>query len=394
MRAANALQRLHDYGQSVWLDYIGRRLLDEGELRRLVHAAEVWGVTANPTIFERAIAGSSEYDDRLRALVVAGQSGSEVYESLVGQDIQQAADILRPVYEQTEGADGYVSIEVSPALAHDTARTIQEAKKFHQAIARPNILIKVPATAEGLPAITSLIADGISVNVTLIFGLTRYGQVLDAYLSGLEERTYRGEPLGTVISVASFFISRVDTLVDTLLEQRQQDMVRQSEQNELAALRGKAAIANARLAYQRFLETQAGERFRRLQAQGGRLQRPLWASTGTKNPAYRDVLYVEELIGHGTVNTMPPQTLQAFRDHGQVRETITQDLPGQRAVVERLAAVGIDLDEVGQELENEGVRLFADSFDKLAASIAQRAQVIDAPRAKQAAAAVSTSDNR
>jgi transaldolase len=393
MRTANPLQRLHDYGQSVWLDYISRRLLDDGELRRLVHAAEVWGVTANPTIFERAIAGSSEYDDRLRALVAAGQSGSEVYESLVGQDIQQAADILRPVYEQTEGADGYVSIEVSPALAHDTAGTIQEAKKFHQAIARPNILIKVPATPEGLPAITSLIADGISVNVTLIFGLTRYGQVLDAYLSGLEERTYRGESLGTVTSVASFFISRVDTLVDTLLEQRQQDVVRQSEQNELAALRGKAAIANARLAYQRFLETLAGERFGRLQAQGGRLQRPLWASTGTKNPAYRDVLYVEELIGRDTVNTMPPQTLQAFRDHGQVRETITQDLPGQRAVVERLAAVGIDLDEVGQELENEGVKLFADSFDKLAASIAQRAQVIDAPRAKQAAAAVSTTDN-
>ena len=306
MRTANPLQRLHDYGQSVWLDYISRRLLDEGELGRLVHAAEVWGVTANPTIFERAIAGSSEYDDRLRALVAAGQSGSEVYESLVGQDIQQAADILRPVYEQTAGADGYVSIEVAPALAHDTAGTIQEAKKFHHALARPNILIKVPATPEGLPAITSLIAEGISVNVTLIFGLTRYGQVLDAYLRGLEERTYRGESLGTVTSVASFFISRVDTLVDTLLEQRQQDVVRQSEQNELAALRGKAAIANARLAYQRFLETLAGERFGRLQAQGGRLQRPLWASTGTKNPAYRDVLYVEELIGHDTVNTMPP----------------------------------------------------------------------------------------
>src|SRR5919202_397826 len=393
MRTANSLQRLHDYGQSVWLDYISRRLLDEGELRRLVHAAEGWGVTANPTIFERAIAGSSEYDDRLRALVAAGQSGSEVYESLVGQDIQQAADILRPVYEQTEGADGYVSIEVSPALAHDTAGTIQEAKKFHQAIARPNIQIKVPATPEGLPAITSLIADGISVNVTLIFGLRRYGDVIDAYLQGLETLASQGKPLGAVVSVASFFVSRVDTLVDKLLDERIAATNDAANQAELRGLQGKAAVANARLAYQLFRERFGDARSAGLRANGGKVQRPLWASTGTKNSAYRDVLYVEELIGHDTVNTMPPQTLQAFRDHGQVRETIAQDLPGQRAVVECLAAVGIDLDEVGRELENEGVRLFADSFDKLAASIAQRAQAINAPRAKQAAAAVSTSDN-
>jgi transaldolase len=383
---ANPLQQLHDYGQTVWLDYISRSLLDKGDLARLVRNGEIWGVTANPTIFEKAIVGSPDYDDRLRELVAAGKSGSAVYESLIGHDIQEAADVLRPVYERTDRGDGYVSIEVSPALAHDTAGTIEEAKRFHKAIARPNVFIKVPATPEGIPAIAALIDEGISVNVTLIFGLTRYGQVMDAYLRGLEARAQRGEPLSAVASVASFFVSRVDTLVDQQLEQCMQNAGSNSARNDLAGLRGKAAIANARLAYQRFLETMRGERFRRLQAQGARLQRPLWASTSTKNPAYRDVLYVEELIGRDTVNTMPLQTLEAFRDHGRARETLTEDLPGQRAVVARLAAAGIDLEVVAQQLEDEGVQLFAGSFDKLAASISERAQAIGVPVAKQAAA--------
>jgi transaldolase len=308
-----------------------------------------------------------------------------VYESLIGRDIQEAADVLRPVYERTDGGDGYVSIEVSPALAHDTAGTIEEAKRFHRAIARPNVFIKVPATPEGIPAIAALIGEGINVNVTLIFGLTRYGQVMDAYLRGLEARAHHGEPLSAVASVASFFVSRVDTLVDQKLEQCMQNAGSDSVRNDLAGLQGKAAVANARLAYQRFLETMRGERFRRLQAQGARLQRPLWASTSTKNPAYRDVLYVEELIGPDTVNTMPLQTLEAFRDHGWARETLTEDLPGQHAIVARLAAAGIDLEMVAQQLEDEGVHLFADSFDKLAASISERAQAIGALGANQAA---------
>ncbi len=356
MRTANPLQRLHDYGQSVWLDYISRRLLDEGELRRLVHAAEVWGVTANPAIFERAIAGSSEYDDRLRTLVVAGQSGSEIYESLVGQDIQQAADILRPVYEQTEGADGYVSIEVSPALAHDTAGTIQEAKKFHQAIARPNILIKVPATPEGLPAITSLIADGISVNVTLIFGLERYQSVMDAYLEGLEKAQENGEDLSRIHSVASFFVSRVDSEIDKRLD----------EIGGHDDLKGKAGIANARLAYEAYEKFFTGERWEKLAEAGANRQRPLWASTGVKNPDYDDTMYVVDLAVANTVNTMPEKTMQAVKDHGEVKgDQVTPYYDDARQVMASLKDAGVDYDDVISTLEEEGVEKFVKSWQEL-----------------------------
>ncbi len=372
----STLRLLYDHGQSAWLDDISRRLLDSGMLRTLVENGEVYGLTSNPTIFDKAIGESGDYDAPLRALVKAGQQGSAVYESLVTRDIQDAADVLRPVYDATKGVDGRVSLEVSPELAYDTAGTCAEARRLHREVGRENLFIKVPATRAGLPAITTLIGEGISVNVTLIFGLQRYGEVMDAYLSGLEALDRAGRPLASVASVASFFVSRVDTLVDKLLEQRIAAAKDASEQASLRALLGKAAVANARLAYQQFHKTFAGPRWEALRAKGARLQRPLWASTSTKNPAYSDVKYVEELIGPDTVNTMPLPTLEAFRDHGRVRDTIAEDLDGQREVFARLAAVGIDMEKVAEQLEDEGVKSFAKSFEELAATIEQRAAAI------------------
>jgi transaldolase len=373
---ASPLRLLHDHGQSVWLDDISRRLLDSGKLRTLVENGEVWGLTSNPTIFDKAIGESGDYDASLRALVKGGQRGTAVYEALITRDIQDAADILRPAYDATRGVDGRVSLEVSPKLAYDTAATIEEARRLHRTVGRPNLFIKVPATRDGLPAIATLIGEGISVNVTLIFGLRRYGEVMEAYLSGLETLARAGRPLAEVASVASFFVSRVDTLVDKLLEQRIAAAKDPAEQAALRELLGKAAVANARLAYEQFQQIFAGSRWETLRAKGARVQRPLWASTSTKNPAYSDVKYVEELIGPHTVNTMPLSTLEAFRDHGRVRDTIAEDLEGQRQVFARLAAVGIDMEKVAEQLEDEGVKSFAKSFDELAATIEQRASAI------------------
>jgi transaldolase len=374
---ANPVRLLHDHGQSVWLDDINRQLLDSGKLRALVENEEVWGLTSNPTIFDKAIGGSGDYDASLRALVQSGRPTSDLYEALVVRDIQDAADVLRPAYDRTAGVDGRASLEVSPALAYDTVGTIAEARRLHGEVKRPNLFIKVPATREGLPAISTLIGEGISVNVTLIFGLRRYGEVMDAYLSGLETLAQAGRPLESVTSVASFFVSRVDTLVDKRLEER----IAGADAAQQAALRGllgKAAVANARLAYQQFEETFGAARFGALRAQGAHVQRPLWASTSTKNPAYSDVLYVEELIGAETVNTMPLPTLEAFRDHGRVRDTLTEDLAGQRAVFERLAAVGIDMEVIAKQLEDEGVKSFAASFQQLAKTIEERTAAIGA----------------
>ena len=374
---ANPVQLLHDHGQSVWLDDISRQLLDSGKLRSLVESQEVCGLTSNPTIFDKAIGGSGDYDASLHALVQQGKPPSELYEALVVRDIQDAADVLRPAYDRTEGVDGRVSLEVSPTLAYDTAGTIAEARRLHGEVGRPNLFIKVPATREGLPAISTLIGEGISVNVTLIFGLRRYGEVMDAYLSGLETLARAGRPLAPVASVASFFVSRVDTLVDKRLEER----IAASDPAEQAVLRellGKAAVANARLAYHQFQETVGGARFGALRAKGAHVQRPLWASTSTNNPAYRDVLYVEDLIGPDTVNTMPLPTLDAFRDHGRVGDTLTEDLDGQRAVFARLAALGIDMEQVAQPLEDEGVKSFAASFEQLAETIEERTAAIGA----------------
>ena len=361
------LHTLADLGQSIWYDYIRRAFITSGELQSLVDQG-VRGVTSNPSIFEKAIAGSADYDADLRPLVDAGKSVDEIYEALVLEDIQAAADILRPVFDGSNGADGFVSLEVSPTLAHDTPHTISEARRLHAALSRPNVMIKVPATAEGIPAITTLIGDGISVNVTLIFSATQYEAVAGAYLAGLEQLAAKGGDLSRVASVASFFVSRVDSAVDAALEKI-------GEQ----ALQGKIAIANAKAAYARFRALFSGERWARLAAQGARVQRPLWASTGTKNPSYPDTLYVDALIGPDTVNTVPPATLQAFLDHGRVALTMEQGLAEALTQLARLTALGIDLDAIARKLLDDGVGVFVKAFETLMASIAAKREKLLQP---------------
>jgi transaldolase/glucose-6-phosphate isomerase len=350
----SVLRRLSAVGQSVWYDNIRRGLID-GELRALV-AAGVRGVTSNPTIFEKAIGGSEDYDAAIAAYDPTASLGS-LYDHLVVEDIRRAADVLRPVFDASDGADGYVSVEVAPHLAHDSAGTVAEALRLRALVDRPNVMIKVPATAAGVEAIRRLTALGVSVNVTLIFSLGHYERVIDAYLAGLEERLARGEPLAPIASVASFFVSRVDTAVDRLLAA--------IGGARAEALMGRVAVANAKVAYALFQERFASPRFATLRARGARVQRPLWASTGTKNPAYSDVLYVDSLVGPDTVNTMPPETLRAVLDHGRAEVRVTEDVEGARAVLAELGALGIDLDAVTETLQVEGVRAFAASFDQV-----------------------------
>ncbi|UCH82717.1 MAG: bifunctional transaldolase/phosoglucose isomerase [Candidatus Latescibacterota bacterium] len=351
----NPLKQLEKEGQSIWLDFIRRSLITSGELNRLIEEDGVSGMTSNPSIFQKAIAGSADYDESLRKALDKNphQNIKDLYETLVVEDIQMAADVLRPVYDDTDGADGYVSLEVSPALAHDTEGTIKEAKRLWKDVGRPNLMIKVPATAEGIPALESLIASGVNVNATLMFSLGHYEAVANAYIRGLE----MCEHPEAIASVASFFVSRVDTAVDKALED--------DGRTDMLARRGKAAVANAKLAYNRFKEIFAGERFARLAAKGARVQRPLWASTSTKNPDYRDVIYVEELIGPDTVNTLPPATLTAFRDHGRVDTTIDKDFGEAEAFINRLGRLGVDLEAITHKLQVDGVAAFAKSFDEL-----------------------------
>ncbi|MEX2235908.1 MAG: transaldolase [Dehalococcoidia bacterium] len=367
-------------GQSVWTDYIRREFVRSGELKRLTEEDAVTGGTANPTIFEQAIVNSSDYDERVRELLAEGADANAIYEDLAIDDIRMAADVFRPFWDAKSGADGYISIEVSPKLAHDTAGTNEEARRFFELIDRPNVLIKIPATAAGLPAIRETISRGINVNVTLIFARSRYREVAEAYIAGLEDLVRsKKAPLEAVASVASFFVSRVDTLVDPRLDKLAGEATSDDVRREARELRGKAGIANARLAYQDFLEIFRGERFRALQDMGARVQRPLWASTGVKDPAYRDTMYVEELIGADTVDTVPPATLDAFRDHGVVRgQTIVEDVEGARQVERRLAAIGIDLEEVGRTLEDEGVEKFDKSFVNLLDGIAKKREMVSA----------------
>ncbi len=365
----NRIQQLHALGQSIWLDYIERSMVQSGELRQLV-ADGVAGVTSNPTIFQQAIAKSSAYQDELARLASSPADDKTVFETLAIADIQAAADVLRPVYDAAGGHDGCVSLEVAPDLAHDTAATIAEGRRLHAAVNRPNLMIKVPATKAGLPAIRQLIADGININVTLIFSLERYAAVKEAFLQGIEDRLAAGKPVDHVASVASFFVSRLDVNIDARLEKLAQQEPAQSA--EYKALQGKAAVANSKLAYRQFEEVFSGPRWERLAAAGARVQRPLWASTSTKNPAYPDLIYVDTLIGPHTVNTMPPQTLKAFADHGTPARTVDQDLDGARAVLAALADVGIDLAAVTEELEADGVNKFAESFVQLLNTIQQR----------------------
>ncbi len=360
-------------GQSVWLDFIRRGHLVSGEFDALVRDQGVVGVTSNPTIFQQAITRSTDYDTALGTLVAAGHDPAAIFDRLSVEDIQMACDRLRAVHDRTQGVDGRVSIEVGPQLAHDTAGTLAEARRLHRLVARDNVLIKIPATAAGVPAIADAIAEGISINVTLIFSLARYEQVMDAYLSGLERRAAKGLPLEPLVSVASFFVSRVDTKIDKAIGEAAAKLpAGDARRAELDGSRGKAAVANARLAYARFLEVFGSARFATLEAGGARVQRPLWASTSTKDPAYPDTLYVDELIGRDTVNTMPLQTLTAFNDHGHVGLTIGKDLAAARSLFPRLEALGAPAGALIDQLEPEGVAAFAASYDALLEGIAAR----------------------
>ena len=365
--------QLLSLGQSVWLDFIRRGPLVSGEFDRQVAEDGVVGVTSNPTIFQQAIAKSTDYDEAMAAAVAKGLEGEALFETLAIEDIQMACDRMKAVYDRSHGMDGRVSIEVSPRLAHDSAGTLAAAKRLHAAVARENVMIKIPATKAGLPAITGAIAAGISVNVTLIFSLARYHEVMEAYLAGLEQRAATGGALANIRSVASFFISRVDSKVDAAIDARAATLPAGStERLELESLRGRAAVDNARLAYAAYEEVFGSPRFGALKAKGAHVQRPLWASTSTKNPAYRDVLYVEELIGPDTVNTIPPATLVAFNDHGVVETRIRNGLAEARALFGRLNALGVPVESLIDQLEDEGVKAFAKSYDDLLEAIETR----------------------
>lgn len=371
----NPLQQLLDYGQSMWLDYIRRDLFTSGKLKHMIAEDGLRGMTSNPSIFEKAIADSSLYDDMLKALASRKDlDATGRFEQLAIRDIQDAADALRPVYEQSNFHDGYVSLEVSPYLARKTQDTMDEARRLWKAAARDNVMIKVPGTAEGIPAIRQLISEGININITLLFAQEVYEKVAESYIAGLEDLAKRGGNLKKMASVASFFISRIDTLVDSMLNERLKNTNDASQQALLSSLLGKVAIANGKLTYQRYQRIFSGPRWEALAAKGAQTQRVLWASTSTKNPKYRDVIYVEELIGPDTVNTMPPATVDAFRDHGQLRNSLTEDVPGAQKVMDDLARAGISIKEATDKLTEDGVKLFADAFDKLLAAVEKNTQ--------------------
>ncbi|HJZ60634.1 MAG TPA: transaldolase [Miltoncostaeaceae bacterium] len=366
--STSPLHRLSALGQSVWIDSLSRTMLRTGELEALMREDAVTGVTSNPTIFQKALAEAGAYDDSLRELLEHTDDPSEIFHALAKEDISEACDLMRPVWDATGGGDGYVSIEVDPGLAMDAEATLEQAMRFHTEINRPNLYVKIPATKPGLIAIEEMIARGRSINITLIFSLTRHTEVMEAYLSGLERLVEDGGDPSQVHSVASFFVSRVDTEADRRLD----------EVGAPAELKGKLAVANAKVAYQHYLETFAGQRWDALLARGASTQRCLWASTSTKNPAYPDDLYVEELIGPETVNTMPLETMEAFQDHGVVERTLDRDVDQAHEIFRRVAAAGVDYDDVTDTLEREGVEKFTASFDELLAGIQARRAALSA----------------
>ncbi len=366
--SSTPLGRLSQLGQSVWVDFISREALHGGDLARMVRQDSVVGLTSNPTIFQKAIASGDSYDDQLREVLEHEEDGGEVFLQLAVTDIQEAADMLRPIWDEGSGRDGYVSLEVDPTLAHDADGTSAAAQRIWELVDRPNLLVKIPGTQEGLQAIEDSIAKGISVNVTLLFSLERHAEVCDAYIRGIERLVEGGGDPSGVASVASFFVSRVDTEVDKRL-----DAVGGHDE-----LKGKAAVANAKLAYQTYKEKFSGDRWQALADKGATPQRALWASTSTKNPDYRDVLYVEELIGRDTVNTMPLETIEAFQDHGEAASTIEEDLDEARKVFDDLEAAGVDMHDVGRTLEREGVEKFADSFQELLTDVKQKRDALAA----------------
>src|SRR5271165_5399942 len=368
----NPLQELLNYGQSMWLDYIRRDLFTSGKLKQLIADDGLRGMTSNPAIFEKAIADSSLYEDMLKSLASrADLDTTGRYEQIAIRDIQDAADTLRPVYDESKFRDGYVSLEVSPYLARKKQETMDEARRLWKTVKRENVMIKVPGTAEGIPAIRELIGEGININVTLLFAQEVYEKVAAAYVAGLEDLAAHGGNLSKMAGVASFFISRIDTLIDSMLNERLKATTDTSQQALLNSLLGKVAIANGKLTYQAYQRIFSGPRWQALAAKGAQTQRVLWASTSTKNPHYRDVIYVEELIGPDTVNTMPPATVDAFRDHGLLRNALIEDVPGAAKVMQDLARAGISMKEVTNKLTDDGVKLFADAFDKLLAAVAK-----------------------
>jgi transaldolase/glucose-6-phosphate isomerase len=374
--ATNPVKELLNYGQSMWLDYIRRDLITSGTLKKMIEDDGLRGMTSNPSIFEKAIAESSLYDDILKSLASRNDLDTTArYEQIAIRDIQGAADVLRPVYDSSKCRDGYVSLEVSPLLARKTEETIEEARRLWKAVNRENVMIKIPGTAEGLPAIRQAIGEGINVNVTLLFAQEVYEKVAEAHIAGLEDLAKRGGNLKKIGGVASFFISRIDSLVDSMINDKLKATTDAQQQGLLKSLLGKVAIANGKLTYQRYQRIFSGPRWQALAAQGAQTQRVLWASTSTKNPAYRDVMYVEELIGPDTVNTMPPATIDAFRDHGKLRNSLTEDVAGAQKVMDDLATTGISIKEVTTKLTDDGVKLFADAFQKLLAAVEKSTQL-------------------
>ncbi len=367
----NPLLELQKQGQSVWLDYIRRDLITSGELKRLIDEDGLRGITSNPSIFEKAIAGSTDYAGFLDQLRAEGLSSGDMYERIAVRDIQDSADLLFPVYKATNKYDGYVSLEVSPTLARDTKGTIEEARRLWKTVARPNIMIKVPGTPEGVPAVRQLTSEGININITLLFAQEAYIKVADAYIEGLEAAQKAGIDISGIASVASFFVSRIDTLVDSMIDERLKTAAPQ-EQELLRSVHGKVAIANAKQTYRSYQQMIAGPRWKSLAAKGAQVQRLLWASTSTKNPKYRDVLYIEELIGPDTVNTIPPATIEAFRDHGVVRRTLDADLAAADETMAKLEKTGISMQKVTNQLLDDAIKLFADAFQKLLSVVEQK----------------------
>jgi transaldolase/glucose-6-phosphate isomerase len=374
-KATNPLKDLLRYGQSVWLDYIRRDLITSGELKRLVEEDGLRGMTSNPAIFEKAIVGSKDYASILDTLKARNDLDAKAkFEVIAIRDIQDATDLLRVVYDESKWRDGYVSLEVSPHLARDSQGSLEEARRLWKAVNRQNLMIKVPGTKEGIPAFEQLISEGININVTLLFSQDVYQQVAEAYVRGLEKFASNGGDPKRIASVASFFVSRIDNSIDAEMANRLKSEKDPAKTEKLKSVVGKVAIANAKLAYERYLGIFSGPRWDKLKSQGAQTQRVLWASTSTKNPSYPDILYVQELIGPDTVNTIPPATLDAFRDHGQPRETLTEDIAGARETMKTLADLGVSIDQVTDKLTDDGVRLFEEAFDKLLVAVEKSTQ--------------------
>src|SRR5690554_6714730 len=357
----NPLNKLKEHGQSIWLDLLDREIMESGKLKSLIDDDDLRGLTSNPSIFEKAISGSSDYDDDIATLSKTEDTNPDIFFAMAIKDIQQAADIFKPVFDKTNGKDGFVSLEVSPYLALDTDGTIEQVRDLWKRVDRKNVMIKIPGTKQGLPAIRECLREGININITLLFGLPRYREITEAFMGGLEDRLKEGHSIKEVASVASFFLSRIDVMVDPMLKEK--------NANDLV---GKVAIASAKMAYQIYLEMIASDRFKKLEEKGAQRQRVLWASTSTKDPSFSDVLYVETLIGKDTINTLPMETIDAFRDHGKVTDSLKEGIEDAKKTLEKLKQKGIDIDEITQKLENEGIDKFNKAYDKLLKSIADQ----------------------